>query len=77
MPPPPTEMAKEYIKKVKAKHVADIKAKLGKDMLAYDTIRAHNARDRMGTQLSTAAKHTAAALEGMVEMGEGRLMTGG
>jgi hypothetical protein len=42
VPPPlpldPREQAKEFVKKVKAKHVADIKAKLDKDMLAYNTI---------------------------------------
>jgi hypothetical protein len=69
--------AQEYIKEVKAKHVADIKAKLGKDMLAYQTISAHNFRDRSATMLGSGLKQQGTVLEGMVDMGKGRLLTGG
>jgi hypothetical protein len=62
--------AREYIAKQKEKFVDDIKLKLGKDMLAYNSIQAHNASVTAPINGSS-GEH---ALEGMVGMGKRRLL---
>jgi hypothetical protein len=87
-PPPPPQIdaggsgdlfqrAKEYIQKIKAKNVAEIKSKMAKDKLAYYSIRARNAREMTSCSLTDGRQLVYTPLEGMVEMGECRLMSSG
>jgi hypothetical protein len=69
--------SKAYIAKIKAQHIAEIKCKIGKDMLAYESIKAHNARDSMSFNIGGDGGVGPAALEGMIEMGERRILAAG
>jgi hypothetical protein len=65
--------ARDYIAKQKEKFVDDIKQKLGKEMLAYNSIRAHNSSVTTPINGGINCGGTGGdeqALEGMVGMGE-------
>jgi hypothetical protein len=66
----PYTRAKEFIAKQKEKFVEDIKLKIGKEMLAYDSIRAHTARVTAPINGGSGVP----ALDGMVAMGERRIL---
>jgi hypothetical protein len=63
-----------YVKKAA---VDNIKSKLGRDMLAYQTIQAHNKRELTAQEFIKHGNDPPAALEGMVDMGDGRMLSGG
>jgi hypothetical protein len=66
----PIARARQYIAKQKEKFVTDIKEKLGKELLAYNSIRASN------SHISKPANGGSGSptIEGMVDLGERRLL---
>jgi hypothetical protein len=66
------ERSNEFVRK---KRVEDIKARLGKDMMVYQSIRARNiCETKAANLLGTVAAYAPVAV-GMVETGDGRLLT--
>jgi hypothetical protein len=62
---------------VRKKRAEDIKQRLGRDIMAYDSIRAHNANDSKASNLLGANGTYSLFLPGMVEMGDGHMLSGG
>jgi hypothetical protein len=68
------EKSKEYLRRLKAKHVEELKTKLSGDILTYDAIRAARKKEQLAAIMGEDSKLAAAALDSMVEMGERRLL---
>jgi hypothetical protein len=66
----PIARARQYIAKQKEKFVMEIKEKLGKELLAYDSIRAFSAHVSKPVNGGDGVN----AIEGMVDLGERRLL---
>jgi hypothetical protein len=62
---------------VRKKRADDIKLRLGNNIMAYESIRAHNANDTKASNLLGANSTYSTFLPGMVEMGDGRMLSGG
>jgi hypothetical protein len=65
--------AAAYLKRIKAAQVENIKSKMAKDMLAYNTIRSHNLREST-TDIMVGDESHVTNLEGMVDMGDPRML---
>jgi hypothetical protein len=65
---------REYVRK---KRAADIKNRLTKDLMLYESIRGANIRSTTAQNLLGGITRMAKALSGMVEAGDGRILTGG
>jgi hypothetical protein len=68
------DRSNEFVRK---KRVEDIKVRLGKDMMVYQSIRARNICETKAANLLGTVAAYALAAAGMVETGDGRLLTGG
>jgi hypothetical protein len=68
------ERANEFVRK---RRVDEIKSRLGKDMMIYQSIRARNICDTKASNLLGTVSAYAPAATGMVDTGDGRMMTGG
>jgi hypothetical protein len=62
---------------VRKKRAEEIKSRLGKDMMIYQSIRARNICETKATNLLGSVASYAPAAVGMVDTGDGRLLTGG
>jgi hypothetical protein len=67
------DKSREYVRKQRE---ADIKKRLGKDMMAYDAIRCGNIRATKATGLFGGEPLYAPVMPGMIEMGDGRMLAG-
>jgi hypothetical protein len=67
------DKSREYVRKQRE---ADIKKRLGKDMMAYDAIRSANIRATKATGLFGGEPLYAPLLPGMIEIGDGRMLAG-
>jgi hypothetical protein len=69
-----SEKAADYVRR---KRIDDIKTRLSKDLLVYQSIRARNICETKATNLMGGGAAYAPAVPGMVELGDGPMMTGG
>jgi hypothetical protein len=62
---------------VKGNRVAEIKSQLGNELMLYETIRNHNIRATKADCMLAGQHKMAPYQDGMVDMGDGRLLGGG
>jgi hypothetical protein len=74
---PLTERVGNFLAKAKDKMIQDVKARMGKDMLVYETIAAHNRLASNAKNLLGTNRIQTPALPGFLELGDGRVMSGG
>jgi hypothetical protein len=67
------EKSREYVRKQRE---ADIRQRLGKDMMAYDAIRSGNIRPTKASSLLGGSPLYAPVMPSMIEMGDGRMLSG-
>jgi hypothetical protein len=72
-----SEKCKQFINKMKAKAVEDVKARLGKELLTYEAINNGNRKARMVANIIGDNIVQAPEVKGWVELGDGRFLSGG
>jgi hypothetical protein len=68
------KQTREYVRK---KRAADIKNRLAKDIMLYESIRGANVRSTTAQNLLGGITKMAPALSGMVAAGDGHILSGG
>jgi hypothetical protein len=74
---PLTDRVNQFLGKAKDKSVAEIRSRMGKDMLVYEAISASNARATNALNLLGIKKNTVPTGKSFIELGDGRIMSGG
>jgi hypothetical protein len=74
---PDPDIAAATRENVRKKRHEDIKTRLGRDNLIYNSIRATNIQATRASSLLDGPTRLAPAVAGMVESGDGRILTGG
>jgi hypothetical protein len=73
----PTERAKQFISKAKEKMVADIKTRLGKELLTYEAVHNGNRRSTMASNILGENIVQSPELKGWVELADSWFLSGG
>jgi hypothetical protein len=71
-----TERAKQYISRAKEKMVADIKTRLGKELLTYEAVHNGNRRSTMAANILGENIVQSPELKGWIELADGRFLSG-
>jgi hypothetical protein len=74
---PASERAKQYLELKKQENVDTIRKRLGQEDMVYSAIRAGKKRETIASNLLGGTPGEAATVPGLVETGDGRILSGG
>jgi hypothetical protein len=71
------DKVKSYLESKRREAAAEISKRMGQDMIVYNSIRASDHRSTMASDLLGGSKRMIALPPGVVEIGDGRILSGG
>jgi hypothetical protein len=71
------QRVKNYLQSCKEKNVAEIKKRMGDDIITYNAISSQNRKSSAAANLLGGEKKMSPALSSLVEIGDGRILSGG